>query len=392
MDSRKVPIVELPKSYYSDNGWEWFLGGGEWTYIGQHILSVTKLEAMEYIRAADDLYKLFQQGAQYVIDNNLWMDLGIHPNLVDQIKYTWNNEAHVHLYGRFDFAGGLDAGPVKLLEFNADTPTSLPETAFIQQEQMIRTQLGNQQFNTLFQDLVASFERLIANNPDKHPSILFSSLGHEEDEINARLLMRAAEAAGLECDYEPLEDVVFSADEGIFVDEEDGTFTPYHFWCKLVPWEFISHEEPELMDILNKLVLSDKLVITNPAYSLLYQSKAMMAILWDLFPNHPMLLKTSFDPPARGHRSKYVEKVLFGREGENVTIYDENNFALAQHPGNYDRFPKVYQEFGTLPNSHEITYYQPMLYFSGNPSALSFRKRDSLIMDEDAEFIGHFFN
>ena len=34
-----------------------------------------------------------------------------------------------HLYGRFDLSGGLDGKPIKLIEFNADTATCIPETA-----------------------------------------------------------------------------------------------------------------------------------------------------------------------------------------------------------------------------------------------------------------------
>lgn len=390
VDKRIIPIVSPSEKYFKTNGWEWFLGGGEWTYLGDHLIGLSRMEAMEYIRAADDLYRIFEEGVQYVIDNNLWMDLGIHPNLVEQIRFSWTHrERHQHLYGRFDFAGGINGQPVKLLEFNADTPTTIPETAFIQREQMIHTKLGNNQFNTLFDDLVATFERLGKANPGKSRTVLFTSMGHKEDEINARTMMRAAEAANFEVDYEPLEDVIFSADDGIFVEEDNGEATRYDFWFKLVPWEYISHEEPELMDILNKLVLNGKVTILNPAYSLVMQSKALMKYLYDLHPNHPHLLKTSFEAPSRNARTKYVEKVLFGREGENVTIYDENNFSMDKRDGNYGKYNKIYQDYAELPNVNGITYYQPMVYWTGNPSAISFRKRDSLIMDEDSEFIGH---
>ncbi|EPW5170406.1 glutathionylspermidine synthase family protein, partial [Campylobacter coli] len=59
-------------------------------------------------------------------------ELGIPFNLIDAIKMSWENEVHWHLYGRFDLAGGLDGKPIKLIEFNADTPTALFESAILQ--------------------------------------------------------------------------------------------------------------------------------------------------------------------------------------------------------------------------------------------------------------------
>ena len=68
----------------------------------------------------------------YVIENDLFHELNIPFNLIENIKLSWENDVHWHIYSRFDFAGGIDGKPVKLIEFNADTPTALFETAIIQ--------------------------------------------------------------------------------------------------------------------------------------------------------------------------------------------------------------------------------------------------------------------
>ena len=52
--------------------------------------------------------------------------MGIPGWAVPRIKETWESEPPM-LYGRFDFAYGPDG--FKLLEYNADTPTALVETA-----------------------------------------------------------------------------------------------------------------------------------------------------------------------------------------------------------------------------------------------------------------------
>ena len=62
-------------------------------------------------------------------------------------------------------------------------------------------------------------------------------------------------------------------------------------------------------------------VFVNPAYTMLFQSKGILKILHELFPDSPYLLAADFEP-LEG--VKHVAKPLFGREGANVSIVSEN--------------------------------------------------------------------
>jgi len=66
----------------------------------------------------------------HIIAQNRFDELQVPDYFIDYVKNSWENDAHT-IYGRFDllFDG---ASPPKLLEFNADTPTSLMEAAVIQ--------------------------------------------------------------------------------------------------------------------------------------------------------------------------------------------------------------------------------------------------------------------
>lgn len=75
---------------------------------------VSNDEVEAYYAAANELYDMFAEAGQYVIDNNLFHELNIPFNLVELIKNSWSNDVHWHLYGRFDFAGGVDGKPIKL--------------------------------------------------------------------------------------------------------------------------------------------------------------------------------------------------------------------------------------------------------------------------------------
>jgi glutathionylspermidine synthase len=57
------------------------------------------------------------------------------------------------LYGRFDLAWS-GTGPPKLLEYNADTPTSLVEAAVAQWYWLEQVHPGGDQFNSLHERLV----------------------------------------------------------------------------------------------------------------------------------------------------------------------------------------------------------------------------------------------
>jgi glutathionylspermidine synthase len=379
-------LAKTPDQALKGIGWNWMLGSDTLPYITSDMVTVSEQEAEAYYRAGNDLYEMFVEAAQYVIDKNLFYELDIPQNLVDLIRFTWEDDSQFHLYGRFDFAGGIDGKPIKLIEFNADTATCIPETAVVQWAHLKSNQLDESaQFNTLYDSLLENFNRLKQLHPNKEPTMLFSPMkGSPEDDTNISVLMEAAREAGFDVEFRYIDEVEFSSVEGIFV-EEDGRYYGFNFWFKLVPWEFIANEEPELLDILHGLIRRKQTIILNPPYTLLFQSKGIMKILWDLYPHHPLLLQTAFQPL---HYKNYVEKVMFGREGANTKIVDTSGKILAQEEGEYGSYKKIYQEFADLPKDGQGNYYQAGVFFAYESCGLGFR-RGGQILGNTAQFTGH---
>ncbi|MFC0184374.1 glutathionylspermidine synthase family protein [Pseudarcicella hirudinis] len=166
---------------------------------------------------------------------------------------------------------------------------------------------------------------------------------------------------------------------------QNGNFIRYDFWFKLVPWEYIGWEEPELAAILTKIVMNQKAVVMNPAYSLLFQSKAMLKVLWELNPYHPLLLKTDNKPLPE---SVSVEKVLFGREGANVRVIEKSGEIAEAAGGEYEGQRVIFQEFTPFLRDEEDHYYQAGVFFAGEACGLGFR-RGGKIIDNRAQFCGH---
>lgn len=393
VDDRLIDIKPIPSKVVKKLGLKHFFAP-DMEYIVDELMEVHPNEIQTYRDAANQLYKMYEEAAQYVIDNDLWEAAGIPQNAIEIIKYTWRNrDQHPHLYGRFDISGVIDGKPGKLIEFNADTATVLAESVIIQREQLMANKMDtSKQFNDTFKFIRESLKNLMAKHPHREPTLLVSTLGHEEDFISADMIAQAAERAGMETLFADLPEVEFAPDEGIFARLRDDEYLQVDFWFKLIPWEFIAFEEPELMDILTKLVVEEKVIILNPAYTLLFQSKAMLTILWNLFPNHELLLKTSFNPDEFKGKQAYVEKVIYGREGFNITVFDKYGGTKEWNQGDYADYPSIYQAYDQLPMDEDGDFYQAGVYFAGEASGLAFRRRDGYIVDEDAEFIGHYIS
>jgi len=69
----------------------------------------------------------------------------------------------------------------------------------------------------------------------------------------------------------------------------------------------------------------ENLRFVEPVWKLIIGNKALLPLLWEMFPNHPNLLPAYFDSPRLlfgdnyGAISKdWVSKPLFGREGTGI--------------------------------------------------------------------------
>ena len=90
-------------------------------------LSMKEVETIE--TATNNLWEVCLEAVQHVIDEKLYAKFHIPEWFIPHIEDSWNNDAPA-IYGRFDFS--FKNGVPKLLEFNADTPTSLFESSVVQ--------------------------------------------------------------------------------------------------------------------------------------------------------------------------------------------------------------------------------------------------------------------
>lgn len=391
VDMKLQKVQPLSVEFLESINFSWHTDKDDDTpYLVSELIEVSEMEAEAYAEAANELYDMYIEAGDYVIENNLLHDINIPFNLVEIIKESWKNDVHWHLYSRFDFAGGLDGKPIKLLEFNADTPTVLLDTAIAQWAILKKNGMDEEsQFNNIYECIKENFQRLVTLEESVERfdenyggwKILFASVhGAQEDEDTTKFLESIAKEAGFETSFCYMDEVEFSEDEGIFYDGQN-----YEFFFKLVPWEDIAIDEGGLATVLTQIVSNQKAIILNPAYTLMFQSKAFMKVLWDLYPKHPLLLETDFEPL----KGAYVQKPAFGREGENIEIIDKDGEIIDSKDGNYENFMPVFQEFTELNFDDKGAYYHAGVFFAYEGCGLGFRKAVRPIIDDDAKFVGH---
>ena len=383
-------VKAISTAIMEEVGMTWHTDSDGTSYLVNEIIDVTEAEAEAYYEAANTVYDMFVEAGQYVIDNELFHELDIPFNLVDQIKRSWDRE-DLHLYGRFDFAGGIDGLPIKLIEFNADTPTSLFETAVVQWALLKANGMDeDSQFNTVYEAISNNFRRLVTGEDDpetfpehyQYQNILFSSMsGLPEDERTTRFLQQMASDAGFQTDFCYMEEVAFSEEDGIFNQDN----TRFDYWFKLYPWEDIALQTDGITGILEDISRHQAATILNPAYTLLFQSKGIMKVLYQLFPDSPYLLETRTEPLTG---KKQVSKTMFGREGANTRIVDAQGRVLKEIGGDYDNYRKVYQEFAQFPQDEEGRSYQAGVFFAWEGCGLGFR-RGWDILDNMSKFVSH---
>ncbi len=248
-----------------------------------------------------------------VKSERLMTQLDIPEGLRDYVADSWKRN-EPSLYGRFDFAYD-GTGPAKLYEYNADTPTSVYETAVFQwlwlEDQIAAGVLpdGADQFNSLHEKLVERFRAIFPDGGFVHFS---SDPDFVEDRQTVRFLEDCAKQAGLEPQFVAIGDIGLNAD-GRFVDHENFLIGAMF---KLYPWEQM------LRDDYAKPLPDAEVTVLEPAWKSILSNKGMLPLLWERHAGHPNLLETYFesDPAHTTLGTSYVRKPLFSREGANVEL------------------------------------------------------------------------
>ncbi|MDP4098554.1 glutathionylspermidine synthase family protein [Paenibacillus sp. P96] len=347
--------------------------------------------------AVDAIYrKVLAFVQEYMPDSYLTGPLGIHPGLLRAARTPVP-------YGgitRQDWIIGEQG--MKCIENNTDTPTGIPEAAYLEGE-LVRLAASlaltspSQGMNKQLRETLSALIGLYRDQ-GLDGKVFFTCYDwHTEDRMNTCYLMRMCEEAGFAAAYAPLEELEIIPDEGLFHRGE-----LIRILYRLYPLEYLIHDREtesglEVGHELIRLVEQGRLGLMNPPQHMITQSKGFMATVWSLYERNEQtpefcgfrlfddseleiirtyLLPTYFDAaPFEQTGTAYAAKGIWGREGkgtmlmndscgevdegrsrvETGTLTAEKAAESAEAEAYYNEQPKVYQHYWPMQGAEVAT-------------------------------------
>ena len=282
------------------------------------------------------------------------------PALLPRIRQSWDNRRNEMITGRFDFS--LSERGLKLYEYNCDSASCHMETGKVQGlwAKHHGCTEGRDSGEELFADLVKAWKKSGVSG------VVHIMQDRDLEETYHALYMKSAmDAAGLDTRIVKGVSHLTWGEDGKVVDE-DGL--PICWVWKTWSWETaldqirsqITQDDenlrlhktidrtttpPRLVDVL----LRPEVMVFEPLWTLIPSNKAMLPVLWMLYPHHPYLLNAQFEPTEALAAKGYVVKPIVGRSGENIHIIDGNKNTVSKTKGQFDLRDRIYQELFPLP-------------------------------------------
>jgi glutathionylspermidine synthase len=326
---------------------------------------IDRLEA-----ATNELHRICIEAAGHVIDRKLYPQFGIPAPFVPLIVNSWERE-DLSLHGRFDLQYDGSGDP-KMYEYNADTPTALLEASVAQWYWLEEARPRADQFNSIHEKLIARWKESGIEG-----TVHFACAGnHAEDAANTRYMQDVAAQAGLETKFLTMAEIGW--DGRRFVDMEKERIVTLF---KLYPWEWMM-DEP-----FANYLPQEPWKVVEPAWKMILSSKAILPILWELFPGHPNLLPAFDSPEPLG--DSYVRKPLRGREGANVLLRMRGQ--QVETSGEYADAGCVYQQVCLPPNMGGHFPVIGSWIARDEAAGIGIRESDVPITQNTSRFVPHYF-
>lgn len=289
-----------------------------------------KPDEREFVSAqVEEMERMCMAAVDHIVNSDLVNNLQLGDLGLKIALDSWERREPA-FYGRMDFVYDSQKGSLKFLEYNADTPTSILEAGIIQKRWFVENGFeadGYSEFNNLMDSMVERWSQLKHRlvYPILHLACVQEPSG--EDIANLEAVSAAANKAGITTRIIHIEELIWNEERRLWEDAE-GVVVKNLF--KLYPWEDLVNDleydengnpvldaqgNPVTYMTFEKYQAMDNWF--EPAWKMFLSTKVLLVALWELFPNHPLLVQAGFT--ADGMRN-WVRKPFFGREGAGLTI------------------------------------------------------------------------
>lgn len=364
-------------------GFDFYTSGGVpyWTENAYYRFTLDQINYLE--ATCNKLHQMCLYAVDRVVNEKLFPLLGTDPIVAEFITESWRRK-DPQVYGRFDLIWD-GKGDAKLLEYNADTPTSLFEASIVQWNWREQRFPKADQWNSIHEEMTDRWAAFLVGRRDAGNLYVTTAAPCPEDETTVQYIGQCARDAGYQVTYIPIQDIGWNGAAFLDLDERQ-----IRQIFKLYPWEWMFREE------FGKNILKAGGRWWEPPWKMILSNKGILPILWEMYPEHPSLLPAYRDPgPLKGQPS--VRKPLLGREGANIEIYDAEGKTLIETPGAYDSSGYIYQGYVEAPvfkGESSSVGNRPNLgvWMVGDSACgMGVREDTSLIISNRSRFVPHIF-
>ncbi|HEY2627633.1 MAG TPA: glutathionylspermidine synthase family protein [Usitatibacter sp.] len=368
----RVPRVDWPAKVEELGFYFHSIDGVYWDERACYRFSAAEVDVLE--AATAELHQRALEAVAHVIEKRDFSRFAIPEAFHGWIERSWK-AGDASLFGRFDLSWD-GTGEPKMLEYNADTPTALLEASVVQWYWLQDVLPHADQFNSLHEKLIERWKVLRAQLPAAGALYFTGDASSDEDVGNLDYLRDTAMQAGL--DARPIDIAAIGWDGKRFVDLENRAMSSLF---KLYPWEWMVREE------FGKNLIAGSLRVIEPPWKMLLSNKAILPVMWEMFPDHPNLLAASFEPGR--FATDYVKKPIYSREGANVSITSAGRTMEAS--GDYGEEGFIWQAYHELP-VFDGNYTVIGSWIVGDePAGIGIREDATPITRNSSRFVPHYF-
>ena len=348
------------------------IGGTYWDESACYRFSADEVDRLE--AATGELHERCLEAAGRVIESGDFERFRIPEAFHALIRDSWKDD-EPSLFGRFDFSWD-GRGEPKMLEYNADTPTALLEASVVQWYWLQDVYPKYDQFNSIHEKLIERWKDMRAQLPADGRVYFTCDADSAEDQGNLDYLRDTAMQADLDARPIDIGDIGWNGKR--FVDLDD---KPINALFKLYPWEWMVREA------FGQNLLAGTMRVIEPAWKMLLSNKAILPVLWEMFPGHPNLLAASFEPGR--FKTDYVKKPIYSREGANVSINAAGETIEA--PGEYGEEGFIWQAYHPLARFGDNYTVIGSWVVGEEPAGIGIREDESPITKNTSRFVPHYF-
>ncbi|BDH47284.1 bifunctional glutathionylspermidine amidase/glutathionylspermidine synthase [Salmonella enterica subsp. enterica serovar Choleraesuis] len=357
--------------------------------------SISHSAEQELIRATNEMHLMYLHATDKVMkDDNLLALFDIPEALWPRLRLSWQRRRHHMITGRIDFC--MDERGLKVYEYNADSASCHTETGLVLGKWAPQAGdiPGEDPGERLLNALASTWK-----HSDASPFVHILQDNDPEESYHALFMQRALKRAGFQSKIlHGLDELSWDA-SGQLV---DGDQRPVTCVWKTWAWETAldqlrdeSEEQHAAVPIrtghphncvrLIDVLLRPEVMVFEPLWTVIPSNKAILPVLWSLFPHHRYLLDADFALNDELVQTGYAVKPIAGRCGNNIGLVDHQEQVLDETAGKFSGQKNIYQQLWCLPQV-DGRYVQLCAFTTGGHyGGVCARTETSLVIKKESD-------